>query len=81
MGVDFTIISGKGPKLPNPIRNKADVDRIQVLQDVGVQVPFLGTILKSLRKETEGKTSLIGFIGAPWTLAAYSVEVQCYTFK
>ena len=29
---------------------------------------------KSLRKETEGKTSLIGFIGAPWTLAAYSVE-------
>ena len=35
---------------------------------------FLGKILTSLRKETEGKTSLIGFIGAPWTLAAYSVE-------
>jgi uroporphyrinogen decarboxylase len=29
---------------------------------------------QSLRKETEGKTSLIGFIGAPWTLVAYSVE-------
>ena len=29
---------------------------------------------QSLRRETEGKTSLIGFIGAPWTLAAYSVE-------
>lgn len=27
-----------------------------------------------MRKETEGKTTLIGFIGAPWTLAAYSVE-------
>ena len=29
---------------------------------------------QSLRKETDGKTSLIGFIGAPWTLVAYSVE-------
>jgi uroporphyrinogen decarboxylase len=30
--------------------------------------------LQTLRKETAGKTSLIGFIGAPWTLAAYAVE-------
>jgi uroporphyrinogen decarboxylase len=29
---------------------------------------------KTLRKETEGKTTLIGFMGAPWTLAAYAVE-------
>jgi uroporphyrinogen decarboxylase len=34
----------------------------------------VGTTLQNLRRETEGKTSLIGFIGAPWTLAAYSVE-------
>ncbi len=37
-------------------------------------MPFLAPILNALRKETEGKTSLIGFIGAPWTLVAYSVE-------
>ena len=30
--------------------------------------------IQSLRKETDGRTSLIGFIGAPWTLVAYSVE-------
>ena len=74
MGVDFTIVEGKGPKIINPVREKKDVDAIRPLQDVDSQVPFLGPILKSLRKETEGKTSLIGFIGAPWTLAAYSVE-------
>lgn len=74
MGIDFTIIENKGPKISNPIRDKLDIDLIKPLYDVEKQVPFLGTILKSLRKETEGKTSLIGFIGAPWTLAAYSVE-------
>jgi uroporphyrinogen decarboxylase len=31
-------------------------------------------MMQSLRKETDGKVALLGFIGAPWTLAAYSVE-------
>ena len=31
-------------------------------------------VVQALRAETEGKTALIGFVGAPWTLAAYSVE-------
>jgi uroporphyrinogen decarboxylase len=85
MGVDFVIIPNKGPKIASPIRTKADIDNIKPLHDVGKQVPFLGKILSSLRKETEGKTSLIGFIGAPWTLAAYSVEgghsKLCQNFK
>ena len=74
MGIDFTIIPGKGPKIVNTIRSKEDVDKVRVLSDVETEVPFLKPILQSLRKETEGKTSLIGFIGAPWTLVAYSVE-------
>jgi uroporphyrinogen decarboxylase len=74
MGVDFTIVPGKGPKIMNPIKTQEDVEAIQVLQDPATQVPFIQEILGSLRSETEGKTSLIGFIGAPWTLAAYSVE-------
>eukprot|EP01041_Mallomonas_annulata_P000243 gene243-448_t len=74
MGIDFHIVEGKGPKITNPIRSKADIEAIKPIYDVDKQVPFLGPILKSLRKETEGKTSLIGFIGAPFTVAAYSVE-------
>ena len=58
----------------SPIRTIDDINRLKSFYDIDKQVPFLGPILKSLRKETEGKTSLIGFIGAPWTLAAYSVE-------
>lgn len=74
MGIDFTIVEGKGPKIAKPIRSAEDVFAVRPLHDVETQVPFLGPILRNLRKETEGKTSLIGFIGAPWTLAAYSVE-------
>jgi uroporphyrinogen decarboxylase len=74
MGVDFTIIEGKGPKIANTIKSRSDLDRIKVLSDVDKEVPFLRPILQGLRKETEGKTTLIGFIGAPWTLVAYSVE-------
>ena len=44
------------------------VTRLRRYAFVFAQVPFLGPILTSLRRETEGKTSLIGFIGAPWTL-------------
>lgn len=89
MGIDFTIVPGKGPKIRDTIRDERDLDRISVLTDVEREVPFLGPILQvsgspsvrasltpsqALRKETEGKTTLIGFIGAPWTLVAYSVE-------
>lgn len=42
MGVDFEIIPGKGPKIANPVLNKADIDAIKPLHDVETQVPFLG---------------------------------------
>lgn len=129
MGIDFTIVPGKGPKILKPIASKSDITALKKIEDVESQVPFLGPILKvcyciahifvryhehfeqselqclsdkytmcdyvysnclrtfvtvlttklvyttqTLRRETEGKTSLIGFIGAPWTLGAYSVE-------
>lgn len=48
MGVDFTIIPGKGPKIVDTVRQQADIDRIKVLEDVDSQVPFLGPILKVL---------------------------------
>jgi len=85
LGIDFTIIPGKGPKILKPLSTLEDIQALGQIHDVDTQVPFLGPILKSLRHETEGKSTLIGFIGAPWTLAAYSVEgghsKLCATFK
>ena len=46
MGVDFTIIEGKGPKIIDPIRDEISASRVKPLHDVETQVPFLGPILK-----------------------------------
>ncbi|CBJ49184.1 Uroporphyrinogen decarboxylase, chloroplast precursor [Ectocarpus siliculosus] len=65
---------GTGPVISNPIRTKADVEAVRVMEDIDGKLPFVGETLKALRSETEGKSTLIGFVGAPWTLAAYSIE-------
>ena len=46
IGVDFTIVPGKGPKIVNAVSCLKDVTSLNVLTDVETQVPFLGTILK-----------------------------------
>jgi uroporphyrinogen decarboxylase len=74
LGIEYGIVPGKGPKIDNVIRNRDDVAALKPMHDVDTQVPFLKPILSSLRSELEGKSTLIGFIGAPFTLAAYSVE-------
>lgn len=77
MGVEFDIIKGKGPGFPDPIRTAEDIANVKVLESkdyIDSQLPFVGETLRSLRGETEGKTSLLGFVGAPWTLAAYAME-------
>ena len=74
LGVDFTIVEGKGPKILKPISSAQDVADVKPFHDISTQLPFLRPILSGLRRETEGKTTLIGFIGAPFTLAAYSIE-------
>jgi uroporphyrinogen-III decarboxylase len=50
------------------IKSQADLDRSKVLPDMDKELPLLRPILEGLRRETEGKTFLVGFIGAPWTL-------------
>ncbi|CAM9122350.1 unnamed protein product [Chrysoparadoxa australica] len=74
MGIDFDVVKGKGPQIPNPIRTAQDVAAVLPLQDIDSKLPFVGETLRTLRTHTEGKTTLLGFVGSPWTLAAYSME-------
>jgi uroporphyrinogen decarboxylase len=46
LGVDFTIIPGKGPKIINPLKTAEDVAALKPMHDVAKQVPFLGPILQ-----------------------------------
>lgn len=74
VGIDFDILPGKGPLIADPIRSLADVRERCHPIDPEKTHGFIADILGSLARETEGKCTLLGFVGAPWTLAAYSIE-------
>ena len=50
------------------------IRELQPLTDANDKLPFVGTTLSTLRQEVGSESTVLGFIGAPWTLAAYSVE-------
>jgi uroporphyrinogen decarboxylase len=71
MGVDFDIVEGIGPVIHNPIGNAADVDRLTFFKGAE-SLPYVGQTIKNLVNEL--KVPLIGFVGAPFTLASYMIE-------
>ena len=73
MGLDFDFVKGDGPSISNPIRSPADVDRLRRFEPRDALGYVLETI-RLLRKALEGRVPLIGFGGAPFTLAAYAIE-------
>lgn len=72
MGVDVEIKSGVGPVIDNPIRSIADVDKLGELNPEE-DIPYILETIKILTKE-QLNVPLIGFAGAPFTLASYMIE-------
>jgi len=75
MGLDLEFQSGRGPVINNPVRTVADVEKLRVADPIA-DTGYVETIIKTLRRELENKVPLIGFAGAPFTLASYAVEGQ-----
>ena len=73
MGIDFDIIESKGPIIEPAIRSQAQVDALQPL-DPAAALPYVGEVLGRLRQSVGNRAAVLGFVGAPWTLAAYAVE-------
>ncbi|ELR96594.1 uroporphyrinogen decarboxylase [Gloeocapsa sp. PCC 73106] len=73
MGIPFEIIESKGPIIDPAIRTQAQIDALRPLEPEE-SLPFIKTILQSLRQEVGNKSTVLGFVGAPWTLAAYAIE-------
>ncbi len=71
VGVDLDIVPGVGPVVAQPFRTEADLDRLPALTPE--HVPYITEAVRSLVGEL-GATPLIGFAGAPFTLASYLVE-------
>ena len=70
-GVDLDIVPGTGPVIAEPIRAAADLERVRLLSVD--QIPYVSEAVRRLVAEL-GETPLIGFAGAPFTLASYLVE-------
>ncbi|MEY2984899.1 MAG: uroporphyrinogen decarboxylase [Cyanobacteriota bacterium] len=73
IGIPFDIVESKGPIIDPPIRSQAQVDQLHPL-DPTTALPFIKTILGTLRQEVGNQSTVLGFVGAPWTLAAYAIE-------
>ena len=73
MGQEVQLTEQKGPELPNPIRTREQVDSL-IVPDPIEKTGFVMEIIRTLKQELDGRAPLIGFAGAPWTLAAYMIE-------
>ena len=74
IGIPFEIDDYKGPLLDKTIRSEEDLKMMHSM-DYG-KVPFIEESLKLLRSEIGDTATLLGFVGAPWTLCTYIVEGQ-----
>jgi len=73
LGVDLQLIDGVGPVVQQPIRTRQDIDRLQ-LRPPAESVPFVLETIRLLRRELDPSVAVIGFAGAPFTLAGYLIE-------
>ena len=73
MGVEFEFAKGEGPVFHRPVREMKDVERLKIIEPEE-EIPFLMETIRIVRRELEGKIPLIGFSGAPFTLASYMIE-------
>jgi uroporphyrinogen decarboxylase len=73
MGVSLEIQPEIGPIIHNPIRTMQDVEALHII-DAEESTPFVMEAIRLVRRELEGKQAIIGFSGAPFTLACYLIE-------
>jgi uroporphyrinogen decarboxylase len=73
MGLEVQLLEGKGPFLPDPIKQASDLKRVHV-PDVNETLGYVFDALRLTKQELNGRVPLIGFAGAPWTLLCYMVQ-------
>jgi uroporphyrinogen decarboxylase len=73
MGLSLDFVRGEGPVIHNPPRSKADIAALRV-PDPRESLGFTLEAIRLARRELDGRIPLIGFSGAPFTLASYAIE-------
>jgi uroporphyrinogen decarboxylase len=73
MGIKLEFARGEGPVIHNPVRNPEDVERLREVEDAGA-LEFVYEAIRQTRRALKPNIPLIGFCGAPFTLASYLTE-------
>jgi uroporphyrinogen decarboxylase len=73
LGLDLEFAKGEGPAIHNPVREAADVDRIREVESIE-SLNYVMEAIRITRRELKSNIPLIGFCGAPFTLASYICE-------
>ncbi len=73
MGIKLEFAKNEGPVINNPIRTNEDVNALRLI-NTDEELPFLPETIRIVKQELNGKVPLIGFSGAPFTLASYIIE-------
>jgi len=73
MGLRLEYKAGEGPVFDNPIRSAADVQALRT-QPAAEATPYIAETVRGVLDGLPAETALIGFAGAPFTLASYAVE-------
>ena len=72
MGLNLEFVKGDGPVIHNPVRGPEDIARLNALN--AADLGYVGEAIALVKKELGGRKPVIGFVGAPFTLASYMIE-------
>jgi uroporphyrinogen decarboxylase len=73
LGLPFDFVKGEGPQLTRPIESPADIDRLKIFEPREA-LSYVLDAIALIQRELGGRVPLLGFAGAPFTLASYAIE-------
>src|SRR6202795_3706969 len=72
MGLKLRFAAGEGPIISNPVRNSSDIDSLSISNTD--ELGYVGEAIQNVVKALAGRVPVIGFVGAPFTMASYMIE-------
>jgi len=76
MGMKLDFVKGEGPVFESPIVSQADIDALLGGEEAAAKLSYVYETIKLIKERLAEDKALIGFTGAPWTLATYMIEGQ-----
>ncbi|MFN7119015.1 MAG: uroporphyrinogen decarboxylase [Saprospiraceae bacterium] len=74
LGLPYEMVEKRGPNFPKVIVTQSDIENLQAAEQAAAELEYVYEALRITKRALNGRVPLIGFCGAPWTIAAYMLE-------